>query len=611
MSPLTATDLKQTRATRPASASPSPQHDEPVGSRGRLAGLLPLAGVAAALLIWALSLHHLQPDRLSDLGLVSVLPKGFFIALAILSASFCTALSATRLRTPVVFLHVAALVLMLYATPTIIEEVPRFAVTWRHLGITDYVAVHGSVDPQIDAYFNWPGFFFLSALIEKLGGVHSLIGAVRWAPLFYEALYLGPLLMIVGAFTRDRRLMWMSVWIFYATNWIGQDYFSPQGFALFTLLVVVAILVRWFPGAAARTQIQGGRRAGLMVALIVIFAAVVPSHQLTPFVILAMTAALVIFRRSDARGLPTLMAVLIAAWVTFMTVAYLSGHIGQLTGGVGNVSKSVNENVQGRVKGSTDHLHVVYTRLLLAAAVWGMAGLGFLRRWRAGRRDIAAGLLAIAPFGLLPLQPYGGELLLRIFLYSLPFMAFLAASFLFPRPAPVRGWRLPAFATVISLGLLGLFTVARYGNERMDAFTQRELTAANRMYEVAPLNSVLMAGGPNALWRYVHYTDYRYKVLASEPAWRRTDASHASYAVVGNAVADTLASEAGKQRRAFLLITRRQEAGMDLLGLAPRGALTRTARAVRASPRFRLIYANRDASLYELRPQAKSAKAGA
>jgi hypothetical protein len=262
------------------------------------------------------------------------------------------------------------------------------------------------------------------------------------------------------------------------------------------------------------------------------------------------------------------------------------------------------------VKGSGDHLHVVYVRLLLSAAVWGMAGLGFLRRWRAGRRDIAAGLLAIAPFGLLPLQPYGGELLLRIFLFSLPFMAFLAAAFLFPRPAPVRSWRLPAFAAAISLSLLAMFTVARYGNERMDAFTQRELTAANRMYQVAPVDSVLMSGGPNALWRYVHYKDYRYKSLSSEPDWRRTDIQHASDATIGNVVADTMASEAGKQRRAFLLITRRQEAGMDLLGLAPRGALTRTARAVRRSPRFRLVYANRDASLYELRP-AQPAKAGA
>jgi hypothetical protein len=237
--------------------------------------------------------------------------------------------------------------------------------------------------------------------------------------------------------------------------------------------------------------------------------------------------------------------------------------------------------------------------------MWGLAALGFLRLWRRGQRAYTLGLLGIAPFGLLPLQPYGGELLLRIFLFSLPFMAFLAAAAFFPAPNRVPRWFVPGAATVVCVGLLGAFMVARYGNERMDAFTQREITAMDRLYAVAPPESVIMAAGSNTAWKYIHYKDYKYKSLTSEPGWKRVDALRAPLPVLATAVADQMAVDAGKHKRAYFIITKRQEAGADLLGLAPRGSLHRVGRALRASPRLRLLYANRDARVYQLRRSAK------
>ena len=273
-----------------------------------------------------------------------------------LVGSFSWTLATRRAPGWLYLAHVGALVLMLHGTPAIIEEVPRFAVTWRHAGITDYIVQHGSVDPGIDAYFNWPGFFILCATFQELAGLGSLTGLARWGSLFFELLYLAPLLMIFRGFTRDRRVIWAAVFLFYATNWIGQDYFSPQAESLFLFLVIVGIVVRWFPapapaGRPAPLAGLGGQRAALMATLIVVFAAIVPSHQLTPLMALIGVAALVVFKRSDARGLPTLMAVMIAAWVVFMTVAYLSGHIEKITGSVG-VGQSVGANVNDHVAGS-------------------------------------------------------------------------------------------------------------------------------------------------------------------------------------------------------------------------------------------------------------------
>ena len=244
------------------------------------------------------------------------------------------------------------------------------------------------------------------------------------------------------------------------------------------------------------------------------------------------------------------MAVLIAAWVAFMTVAYLSGHIEQITGSVGNVCKSVDANVKGHVEGSAQHLHVINVRLLRwPPAVWGMAGSASCAGGaRAGATSPSA-LLAVAPSACCRSSPTAASCCCASSCSRCPSWPS------WPRPSCSRARRRSALAAARLrhrhlLGLLGVFLVARYGNERMDAFTQRELNAANKMYAVAPADSVLMAGGPNALWRYVHYKDYRYKTLACEPTWRQTDVLNASYAAIGNMVADALATEVRPARGA-------------------------------------------------------------
>jgi hypothetical protein len=571
------------------------------------AGVLgPLAAVAMAIGIWVASLPQIHTEKMTDLGLISALPAGVFLAIAIITASFCATLWTGRLREPLLLLHVAALVVILYGTPALVEAVPRFAVTWRHTGITDYVLTHHGVNPEIDAYFNWPGFFFLLGILVKATGVHSAISFGSWAPVFFEALYLAPLLAILTALTSNRRLVWLAVWLFYATNWIGQDYMSPQASVYFMYLVILAILVRWFPRELPGTeQVSGLRRAGLMFAAIAIFAAIVPSHQLTPFVVLISVGALVLFRRSSARGLPTLMIVLTGAWISFMTVAYLRGHVTQLAGNVGDVHQSVGANVSGRVKGSSEHLMVVYVRLALTAGLWGLAGLGLLRRLRAGKRDWTCVILAGAPFALLPMQPYGGEILLRIFLFSLPFTAFLAGSLALPTARSGRTPWMAIAAGLASCVLIGAFLVARYGNERMDAFSKKEITAIERLYDVAPHGSVLFAGGPNTPWKFAHYTDYKYRILTSTDVWRTIDPTTAAPSYM----AKTLANEMGKGGKpAYIVFTRREAAGIEILGIGAHGSMERFERAVGASRDFQLVYANNDARIFKLRPSVLQEK---
>src|SRR2546422_651786 len=109
-----------------------------------------------------------------------------------------------------------------------------------------YIMRTGTADPNLDTYFSWPGFFVLSAFVTQVAGYQSILSYAGWAPVFNNLIYVGPMYMIFTSFTTDKRLIWLGLWFFYLTNWIGQDYFSPQGLNFFLYLVIIAILLKWF-----------------------------------------------------------------------------------------------------------------------------------------------------------------------------------------------------------------------------------------------------------------------------------------------------------------------------------------------------------------------------
>ena len=214
---------------------------------------VPLTTVVSALIVictlalWCVSMQWVNVGAMNDLGLASVLPVSSFIALGGLTLGFCLILNSLEGSSHVVLLlYLLALIFMLYATPALVEQAPRFDVTYWLAGHTEYVLRNGTVDPYFDAYFNWPGFFVLTGLLTKISGVSSVLAFAPWASFVYNLLYLVPMYLIFTAFTQDRRTVWLGLWFFYITDWVWQDYFDPQGLNFFFYLVIIAILLKAF-----------------------------------------------------------------------------------------------------------------------------------------------------------------------------------------------------------------------------------------------------------------------------------------------------------------------------------------------------------------------------
>ena len=121
------------------------------------------------------------------------------------------------------------------------------------------------------------------------------------------------------------------------------------------------------------------------------------------------------------------------AWVAFFSVGFLRGNLYWIVDSVGAFSSNANSTLINLAAASHGQRVVANVDRLLTLAVWALGALGFVRLLRRGQLELTAAVLAVAPFGMLGATSYGGEILFRVYFFSLPFFALLAAGSLLSR----------------------------------------------------------------------------------------------------------------------------------------------------------------------------------
>lgn len=515
----------------------------------RRVGILVLLGLLTALSVigWVVVVQEIDARQITDIGLISVVPPTAYAFVGVLGVAFMAGLRLRPVPQLLLATQVASLVFMLYGAPALFEEMPRFVTSWLHVGFVDVIARTGELFPTRDARFDWPGFFALFAFLSNATGADDLLPILPWVPVVQAILYLLPLYLIYRSATGDLRLVWLGMWIFVLVNWVGQDYFSPQGMNILLLLTIAAIVLTWFRRApASRARITGwmarvpglrsanaltldpdgatdggpqGRvtdrqQIGLVVIIALLFGTSVASHQLTPFAVIGGLLLMLIAGRLRLWGMPLLMFVLVSTWLVFMATTFLDGRLAALLADVGRPDQFAESNVAGRLRGSPGHVLVVQGRLVFTLLVWLLALVGGLRRLRAGRFDLSLALLAIAPFGLVLVQGYGGEMILRIFLFASPFMAFFAAAAFLPA-AGSASLRLSAALVMATLVLVVGQLFTRYGNEKADLVTLEDYQAIAYVKTIAEPGAMIATPNSRIPMEYRRWEDHRYPDMFS------------------------------------------------------------------------------------------------
>ncbi|MGW4893375.1 glycosyltransferase [Kitasatospora sp. NPDC004240] len=610
------------------------------GWSGRVVG----GALPAALVLWVVALSRVRLSRMGDLGLLQALPPLYFAALVLLTLGFVTALRAPTIRHRWPAAYVLALILMVHATPSLLYPTLRYAWAWKHVAIVDAMLRHGGTVPgaaKLDVYNQWPGFFELHAVILRATGLDSVLGYASWYPVITNLLLLGPLLLLYRSITTDRRLIWGGVWLYFSTAWVGQDYFSPQAFAYLLYVTVIALVMRQLavrraPGTAGRPERggrrrstgaqalstvrevppRGGWRAAPFALLLVLIAAIVSSHQLTPIMLAMSLLLLSLARRNRRTVLPVLAAVvgMTVLWDATVARRFVSANLNTLVGALNSPDHNAVSGFAKLGEAAPGQILASWADRGLTAAVFLLAFAAAVRhRWvrRAGLLP-----LLLSPIVLLLANAYEGEMLFRAYLFALPAAALLAATLLWgdrakARPAgaapgdsagaasggtarravgPVR----TAVCAVILLGLLAGTLFGYFSKEAVNYFTPGEAAAVRYVTGSTPAGSRVISLTANEPGGEMRYDDHDRLVLGDSSA----DDLKRLAADPAEGLRATL-EHPNPYGPVYLILTRAQLAECELTGLLPVSAVRGLVAAAAAERDLRLVFSNEDAVVYQ------------
>jgi hypothetical protein len=283
--------------------------------------------------------------------------------------------------------------------------------------------------------------------------------------------------------------------------WTGQDYFSPQSFGFTAYLCILVLLesgpLRTSPAWSAsvpflaRFAAAGGdrptsRSTSVFVALVVLALGAIVSHPLAPFFICMGLVILGLYGRTVAWRLLVLVAVAYVAWFAIAAEPWWSTRLESLIDEIGGVFDNVGASTTRRVPTSSpERIFVTDVRTYVGLGTFAVVlvtGIAMAtERFRHLRPAIPLAPLAGIPSMALVLQSYGGEIIFRVVLFTLPMAAILIGRLL----ATIRVRALPLAVPALILIMMPWLMLARFGNEAFEMTTAVDREAWLVAYERA------------------------------------------------------------------------------------------------------------------------------
>jgi hypothetical protein len=411
------------------------------GESRRLRRYGPVALLLVAVGVWLTAIALMRGEIAGQFGLLAA--QGGVLLLASVVAGIVAFVWALAINgTLYAVLAIVAVVVFERVTATVLTDLPIYVWTYKHIGIVNYM-IEGHSSPHIQIYGDWPSFFAGMAWFSTISGLDPLTVAHWFAPFSaaLSALLVGVLAVSAGFSTRVGLVAAMLAVVL---NWTGQDYYSPQATGLIFALSILTLLLH-------------SKKAPLAGFLSVpLFAVLVATHQLTPFWLFLVVVGLAVFKQIRPRWLlPVVFGAILAVYVIprlnrAARFDFFSGF---------NPLK--NSAVIAEGPGSDGRAFTILLERGLFVALWASAVICFVIVWRRRGAPWALGIIAFSSVLILAGQDYGGEAIIRVYLYSIAGSAILIAIILARLCDLERPWRkgvgcLVATVFIAGAGVVGL-----------------------------------------------------------------------------------------------------------------------------------------------------------
>jgi hypothetical protein len=483
-----------------------------------------------SLTLWIVSTvqarSQLVSSGMGNLGLFSLMPFPFFVSFALLIISFFISLKFVDKQRNLILLSQTLLFIVFLNLPqVIIEGTARITTSYTNFISVDYILQTGQINPSSNWALNWPSFSILIGIFAQITSIPAQT-ILLYYPLVFNLLLLPVLYIFFVSFKKNSNLVWFAIWFVYLGFWTSHDYFRMQSLAFLVTILKFFLLIK-------TVTVKALNRKWLTLFYLLFFY-VVSSHLLTSIVVIFVLILLFLSKQLNRSLLVCSSALLIIGWAIFDAYTYLTVNLKAILSQFLDLQLIFQSNFQARLSsGSAFHVMVTQIRVIYSGIMVLIAISGLFLLWKnkkIGKFEKILLVFLFAPLPFLVTFSYGGELIQRIFTFSLIPLAYFSYKSLKRKPLLVAVLIFfVAFAPSLNM-------VAHYGNETLDRVPISETTGVQFLYSATSAGNVIggasLTGDARDLsyhenYNYVSFRSISERYNSSEPfSWGALWGSH-------------------------------------------------------------------------------------
>lgn len=397
-------------------------------------------------------------------------------------------------------------------TPYFFEGTPSNSHSFSLYRHVDSIQKSGMLNPSYDLwYHSWPGMFIIISSIQHICSLQAetILSYIPIATAGLLNIFIVYTLNYYLEYDSDKIIkLYVGSTLFTMYNFLNLDYLTPSNLAFLLYLVFLGYLAKW---------IIRGKRSFQDSIVILLLAAIIISHVMTPITVLLIVSAFYCLcnatdrlnisfpfrelfhgKRFSLLPIIVLLGVLFIAWLIFGASQQLENRLPQLISELRRFDASIRVVPKAVETGSLIFIQRFRIIMMLSLIFMSLAGIIYGLRSKKPLSVLVATVVVASICPLLLIFEYGGETRQRVYLFAL--LPLISLTLVLLSHKKLRY----IILLLILLSPTAHFT-ARYGNEVLRYISPADILAANFFYSKTSSGNIVSGGNSLALYRSGNY----------------------------------------------------------------------------------------------------------